>query len=222
MKQGNYKFSFILAIVIVCGVIFVPSMLAHATNYDNITSDSIKEKQGQISQAQQEKNVLQNGLTDVKKIMNELQNSKNNLEQYVTKLDSSLNSIEEKLSELKSLIEKKLSEIETTKAEEDAAPAIYAILPVVPLALILSFSSLWITWIKVDIVNAMIIGLSVGMIFEYIRCRNGKKVFEDVQAFFDGLGMQMANVITLIVAGQTFAKGLMTMGTIDSIIKRSC
>ena len=112
-------------------------------------------------------------------------------------------------------------EIETTKAEEDAAPAIYAILPVVPLALILSFSSLWITWIKVDIVNAMIIGLSVGMIFEYIRCRNGKKVFEDVQAFFDGLGMQMANVITLIVAGQTFAKGLMTMGTIDSIINSS-
>ena len=112
-------------------------------------------------------------------------------------------------------------EVETTKTEEDAAPAIYAILPVIPLALILSFSSLWITWIKVDIVNAMIIGLSVGMIFEYVRCRNGKKVFEDVQAFFDGLGMQMANVITLIVAGQTFAKGLMTMGTIDSIISSS-
>ena len=112
-------------------------------------------------------------------------------------------------------------EVEMTKTEEDAAPAIYAILPVIPLALILSFSSLWITWIKVDIVNAMIIGLSVGMIFEYVRCRNGKKVFEDVQAFFDGLGMQMANVITLIVAGQTFAKGLMTMGTIDSIISSS-
>lgn len=112
-------------------------------------------------------------------------------------------------------------EVEKAAAEEDAAPAIYAILPIIPLALILSFSSLWITWIKVDIVNAMIIGLSIGMIFEYIRCRNGKKVFEDVQAFFDGLGMQMANVITLIVAGQTFAKGLMTMGTIDSIITSS-
>ena len=31
----------------------------------------------------------------------------------------------------------------------------------------------------------------------------------------------MANVITLIVAGQTFAKGLMTMGTIDTIITSS-
>ena len=30
--------------------------------------------------------------------------------------------------------------------------------------------------------------------------------------------MQMANVITLIVAGETFAKGLTTIGTIDNII----
>ena len=112
-------------------------------------------------------------------------------------------------------------EVEKTDAEEEKAPAIYAILPVIPLALILSFSSLWIESIKVNIVNAMIIGLSVGMIFEYVRWRDGKKVFADVQAFFDGLGMQMANVITLIVAGQTFAKGLMTMGTIDSIITSS-
>ncbi|HIU64221.1 MAG TPA: C4-dicarboxylate transporter DcuC [Candidatus Avacidaminococcus intestinavium] len=111
--------------------------------------------------------------------------------------------------------------VEQTNEEEDRAPGIYAILPIVPLALILSFSSLWITWIKVDIVNAMLIGLSVGMLFEYIRWRDGKKVFSDIQAFFDGLGMQMANVITLIVAGQTFAKGLMTMGTIDTIINSS-
>lgn len=105
--------------------------------------------------------------------------------------------------------------------QEDSAPNWYAILPVVPLALILAFSSLWITWIKVNIVNAMMIGLAIGMICEYIRWRDGKLVLGDVQVFFDGLGMQMANVITLIVAGQTFAKGLMAMGTIDSLISGS-
>lgn len=97
-------------------------------------------------------------------------------------------------------------------------PMIYAILPALPLALILAFSSLWITWIKMDIIKAMFIGVAVGMIFEYIRLRDGKKVLADIQSFFDGLGMQMANVITLIVAGETFAKGLMTIGTIDAII----
>ncbi|MEG1726779.1 MAG: C4-dicarboxylate transporter DcuC [Acidaminococcaceae bacterium] len=100
----------------------------------------------------------------------------------------------------------------------DTAPIYYAVLPVIPLALILCFSSLWITWIKVNIVNAMLIGLAIGMIFEFARWRDLKRVLGDVQVFFDGLGMQMANVITLIVAGQTFAQGLITMGTIDSLI----
>ena len=104
---------------------------------------------------------------------------------------------------------------------EDNAPLWYAILPVIPLALILAFSPLWITWIKVDIINAMFIGLTIGMICEFIRKRNFKEVCEGVQVFFDGMGMQMANVVTLIVAGQVFAQGLMSMGVINTLIKSS-
>ncbi len=117
MKQWKGKKNFILGVVICLTLIPTSTQMVWATNYDNITSDSIKEKQNQISQVQQEKTALQSGLTDVKKILGELESSKTNLKQYVTKLDSSLNSIEEKLTELKALIEKKLSEIETTKAE---------------------------------------------------------------------------------------------------------
>ena len=112
----------------------------------------------------------------------------------------------------------KATEIAVAEKDNTMPPLIYAILPALPLILILAFSSLWITWIKMDIIKAMFIGVMIGMIFEFIRHRDGKKVFADVQSFFDGLGMQMANVITLIVAGETFAKGLMTMGTIDAII----
>ena len=112
-------------------------------------------------------------------------------------------------------------EVEQVKDESDTAPAFYALLPVVPLALILAFSSLWITWIKVDIINAMFIGLTIGMICEFIRKRNFKEVCEGVQVFFDGMGMQMANVVTLIVAGQVFAQGLMSMGVINTLIKSS-
>jgi len=110
------------------------------------------------------------------------------------------------------------TEMAATGKDDTMPPLIYAILPTLPLILILAFSSLWITWIKMDIIKAMFIGVMIGMIFEYIRHRDGKKVFADIQSFFDGLGMQMANVVTLIVAGETFAKGLMTMGTIDTII----
>ena len=104
------------------------------------------------------------------------------------------------------------------KEPEKLPPMFYAILPVIPLCLILSFSDLWIKWIKMDIIKAMFIGLAIGMLVEFIRLRDAKKVLGDIQVFFDGLGMQMANVITLIVAGETFAKGLVTIGTIDTII----
>lgn len=112
-------------------------------------------------------------------------------------------------------------EVEAVKDEADTAPGFYAILPVIPLALILSFSSLWITSIKMNIVMAMFIGLFIGVCCEFIRHRDGKKVFSDIQVFFDGLGLQMANVITLIVAGQTFAQGLISMGTISAMIDGS-
>jgi DcuC family C4-dicarboxylate transporter len=112
-------------------------------------------------------------------------------------------------------------EVEKVQDEADNAPLWYAILPVIPLSLILSFSSLWITTIKMNIVMAMFIGLFIGVCCEFIRWRDGKKVFDDIQTFFDGLGMQMANVITLIVAGQTFAQGLISMGAISSLIDGS-
>jgi DcuC family C4-dicarboxylate transporter len=107
---------------------------------------------------------------------------------------------------------------EEVQQAEQLPPMIYAILPVIPLALILIFSDLWITSIKMDIIKAMFIGLAIGMIFEFVRRRDGRQVFADMQSFFDGLGMQMANVVTLIVAGETFAKGLVTVGTIDAVI----
>lgn len=112
-------------------------------------------------------------------------------------------------------------QVEKIEEEADNAPIWYAILPVIPLALILSFSSLWITTIKMNIVMAMFIGMTIGVMCEYGRWRDGQKVLGDIQTFFDGLGMQMANVITLVVAGQTFAKGLVSMGAITTLIDGS-
>ena len=88
-------------------------------------------------------------------------------------------------------------------------------------ALILSFSDLWITTIKMNIIVAMFVGTSIGMVFQWIRTRSGKAALADLQIFFDGMGYQMANVISLIVAGETFAKGLMVIGAIDALIQGS-
>jgi DcuC family C4-dicarboxylate transporter len=108
-------------------------------------------------------------------------------------------------------------EVEIQK-EENLPPMIYALLPIIPLALILVFSSLLVKQIRMDVVTAMLISVFVSMGFEYFRQRNIKKIFTDLQVFFDGMGTFFATVITLIVCGEIFAKGLVSIGAINTII----
>ena len=110
------------------------------------------------------------------------------------------------------------SQVAAAEAQEDLPPAIYGLLPIIPLVLILGFSSLLFKSIKMDVVTAMLISIAISMVFEYVRHRDAKKVFASLQVFFDGMGVQFATVITLIVAGETFAHGLKTIGAIDAII----
>lgn len=96
---------------------------AKKTSLSDITSDSIKEKENQISAAQEEKKLLQSGMTDVKKLVNELASVKGDLEAYVTKLDGNLDAVQAKINEIKDLITKKEEEIETTSQELQKAEA---------------------------------------------------------------------------------------------------
>jgi DcuC family C4-dicarboxylate transporter len=108
---------------------------------------------------------------------------------------------------------------ESTEKLSDLPPSIYAILPLVPIALVLIFSKLTIATIKMPVVTAMIISIALAMLFEFIRTRDLKAVFKSIQVFFDGMGEIFATVVTLIVAGETFAYGLTKIGAIDLIIE---
>ena len=89
-----------------------------------ITSDSIKDKQNQISAAEEEKKKLQEGLTDIKKLKEDLEKSKDNLEDYIVQLDANLDTVSGKIAELQATIEEKEAEIETTTQELEAALAV--------------------------------------------------------------------------------------------------
>lgn len=96
-----------------------PALYARAD--DDLTNDVIKEKEAQISQAEEEKKVLQSGLSDIKKIVASLESTKKDLDTYVKTLDANLAKIENKISEIKDLISKKEKEIkETSEALEEA------------------------------------------------------------------------------------------------------
>lgn len=84
------------------------------SSLSDITSDSIQEKEEQIDQMQEEKKVLQTGLSDVQKMVNELEAVKGDMQTYVTKLDANLAVIEAKIAEVKDLIHIKEEEIKVT------------------------------------------------------------------------------------------------------------
>ena len=99
-----------LTLVLAC------TLSASATTMSSITSESIQQMQGQISDAQSEKNTLSASLKEVQKKVKELKQLKADLNSYVTKLDASLAEIEAEIDSLKSQIADKEEEIAVTEA----------------------------------------------------------------------------------------------------------
>lgn len=106
---------------------------------------------------------------------------------------------------------------EDQKIEEKPVPSFYALLPTLPLLLIFFFE-FYGGSIKMDINLATLTSLAITMLIETIRHRSALTMFKDVKAFWDGMGFQMALVVTLVVAADTFAKGLTSLGAIDTLI----
>ncbi len=110
------------------------------------------------------------------------------------------------------------STVKNSDEDGEKTPLFYAILPAVPLILILLFGYFKVGGIKMDINVALFLGMIVALFAEFIRTRNLKVVMDTVQTIFDGMGKQFATVITLIVAGETLAKGLTSLGVINTVI----
>lgn len=125
----------------------------------------------------------------------------------------------EKNSEIGLSVSTATKELSATKDDSVSTPPwFYAIFPVVPLILVLAFGYFKLGGIKMDINVALFIGIFVAMIVEYTRSLDLKKSLSSIQVFFDGMGIQFATVVTLIIAGETFAKGLQSLGAIDTLI----
>jgi len=88
---------------------------ALASNLSSITSESIREKENQISQIKEEKDHLMGGLSDLQAIKRELERQKDNLKNYVRQLDLSLEQIERNIADLSSRIGAKEEEIRQTE-----------------------------------------------------------------------------------------------------------
>ncbi|MBQ8117243.1 MAG: peptidoglycan DD-metalloendopeptidase family protein [Lachnospiraceae bacterium] len=120
----NFKIiiAVLLAAALLPGVSHAP---AHAaTSMSSITSDSIKEKEGQIADLQKNRTKMKNSLSDLQKIKKNLETQKANLKSYVAQLDAQLADIEKNITNLNAQITAKEAEIEATLAELDRATAV--------------------------------------------------------------------------------------------------
>ncbi|MFZ6051829.1 C4-dicarboxylate transporter DcuC [Halocola ammonii] len=111
--------------------------------------------------------------------------------------------------------------VDVSKKGSVKAPLIYALIPILPLILLIAFSSLFQlfeTPILLDTSTAMFISLFVAIIFELIRKRNFKEVFQSLKVFWNGMGNIFKTVVTLIIAADIFAKGLISLQFIDGLV----
>ncbi len=97
-------------------------------------------------------------------------------------------------------------------------PPVYMLLPILPLVFILGFSKYGYPGIKMNVNLAMFSSLFIAMVCEYIRYRDLKKVAASIQSFFKGMGDQFTATVTLIVAGETFAFGLTSLGVVTAFV----
>ena len=83
----------------------------------DVTEESIKEKEKQISNAKKERDSLKSAKTDLEKVKKQLETSKSNLNTYISQIDASLTDIQQKIDSLNEQITEKENQIEITTQE---------------------------------------------------------------------------------------------------------
>ena len=102
--------------------------------------------------------------------------------------------------------------------EAPVGPKLYMIFPLLPLCFILGFSQYGLPGVKMNVTLAMMLAFGITLLAELIRHRNLRTVLKSTTVFFEGMGNQFSYAVTLIIGGQVFAQGLVSLGLIDSLV----
>ena len=101
----------------------------------------------------------------------------------------------------------------------DAGPAHYAVLPILPLFLLLIFSPMVYAGIKLSLVTAIVVSILISFVVDLLTRRTFKQCCADGQAFFEGMGKVFISTVSLIVCAELFAVGLTKVGGISTLIQ---
>ncbi|PZL75519.1 C4-dicarboxylate ABC transporter [Enterococcus plantarum] len=109
---------------------------------------------------------------------------------------------------------------ELAQKEEVDTPKIYALLPLLPLILILvvGITSMFVKGIQMDIFVLTFISFFIAVAFETIRHRSYKKIQDSAAEMFKGMGQGFSQVVMLVVGGSLFTTAVQSLGIIDSLM----
>lgn len=95
---------------------------------------------------------------------------------------------------------------------------VYAILPLLPIILLIAVFALQSFGIKIDlsVEVAILFSLVIAIVCELIRTRDGRETLKSTESFFQGMGGALP-IVALLVAGTTFVNGLKSIGLIDAL-----
>lgn len=108
--------------------------------------------------------------------------------------------------------------------EKPDVPLTFALLPVLPLALLIFFSpfvGLFQPPVTLGTTTAMLFSLFFSLMFVLLHTRSLRIAFNAFASFWKGMGNVFTSVVTLIVASEVFSKGLISLGFIDSLVDYS-
>ena len=103
-------------------------------------------------------------------------------------------------------------------SEAPIGPKPYMIFPLLPLCFILGFSQYGLPGVKMNVTLAMMLAFGIALLAELIRHRNLRIVLKSTTVFFEGMGNQFSYAVILIIGGQVFAQGLVSLGLIDTLV----
>ncbi|NRC88416.1 C4-dicarboxylate transporter DcuC [Enterococcus faecalis] len=113
-----------------------------------------------------------------------------------------------------------LNEEGLSKQKEFDVPKFYAILPILPLLLIVGvgIAGMFVKGITMDIFVLTFISFFIAVLVETLRLKSFKKVQDTAVEMFKGMGQGFSQVVMLVVGGSLFTSAIQTLGIIDSII----
>lgn len=111
-----------------------------------------------------------------------------------------------------------LNELEGQKKQLEGTPAVYAVLPIVPIVLLLIFNKFVFKTVTLNVATAMFIAWVLSFFLDLAVRRNIKESFDLSFAMFKGMGSILTSTVGLIFVAAFFAKGLQNVGLVDLLI----